>query len=134
MRRSAATALAVTVAGLVVAACATPAPGSGPVTSPGRLDIRTEQVICGGAAPPPGEPACRPPTPASRSIEVASNGAVVAQGTSDGDGILLLDVPPGDLVVSHPGAQPWEQCDAPSVGAVAGTTIEVHQTCTLDVP
>ncbi len=119
---------------LIVAASAVVVGCTAPTQSPTRLDISTVQVICGGAVPPPGEPPCRPATPASRTIEVRSGRTVVAQGTSGIDGELLLDVPAGALVVTHPGAQPWESCDSPSVTAVAGRTVAVTQTCILNVP
>jgi hypothetical protein len=118
------------LAALAVAGCAAPAP----TPSPTRLDISTFQVICGGVVPPPGEPFCRPATPTSQTIEVLSGRTVVASGTTGPDGTLLLDVPAGTLVVAHPDVQPWEDCDRPSVVAVAGRTTPVSQTCILNVP
>jgi len=94
------------------------------------VEITTNQVVCGGVyrVPP-----CTT-NPASRVIDVSQNGVVVASGTSGTNGTLVLSVPIGDLVVSVPGAQPYMNCDAPSVTSVADQTTGVTQTCTLDAP
>jgi hypothetical protein len=114
-----------------VAACTPLAAAPPPAT---QLSITTVQVICGGAVPPPGTPACRS-NPASRTVQVsASKSAVVASGTSGADGSLILAVPAGQLVVSVPGALPYMNCDSPTVLAVAGQTTPVTQTCTLLAP
>ena len=102
-----------------------------PSTVPSALlDITTNQVVCGGVyrVPP-----CTT-SPASRAIDVSQKGSVVASGTSGTDGTLVLSVPVGDLVVSVPGAQPYMNCDTPSVTSAVGKTIPVTQTCTLDAP
>jgi hypothetical protein len=102
--------------------------------TPTRLDVTTVQVICGGAVPPPGQPACRSSL-ASRAIQVTSGkSTVVASGTSSADGTLALDVPAGQLLVSVPGALPYMNCDSPTVVAVAGQTTPVTQTCTILAP
>jgi len=104
-----------------------------PTTSTTRIDITTVRTICGGAVPPPGVPACRT-SPASRTVEVSKGRAVVASGTSGSDGELVVEVPPGELVVSVPGALPYEGCEPAAVTAVAGHVTAVAQTCTMLVP
>jgi hypothetical protein len=115
------------VAALTFSACTVPS------TSATRLDITTYQMVCGGAVPPPGVPACRT-SPAARTVEVSSGTVVVASGTSGPDGQLVLEVVPGDFVISVPGALPYQNCDTPSIRAVAGQTTRVAQTCTLLAP
>ena len=114
---------------LAIGACTAPSP----TPTPTLLNITTVQVICGGAVPPPGEPACRSNL-ASRSILLTTKSTIVASGTSSADGTLLLQVPAGQLVVSVPGALPYMNCDSPTVTAVAGQTTPVTQTCTILAP
>jgi len=119
-----------TIAGgllLVAAACAAP---TAPAT---QLDVTTLQTVCGGTIPPPGQPFCRT-SPSSRDVTVSSGRTVVASGRTGSDGHLVLSVPAGALTVAVPGAQPYEQCDAPSATAVAGQTVGVVQTCTINAP
>ena len=138
VRLFAATVVASMVA-VVGAACA-PGPTSGPTTSPTtttlpatQLDITSAQTICGGTIPPPGQPFCRTSN-VSRSVQVASGRQVVASGTTGADGRLLLEVPTGALVVSAASPQPYEQCTAATVTALAGRTVGVTQNCTINAP
>ena len=119
--------------GLAVLAAVTLSGCVAPSPAPTRLQITTVRVICGGAVPPPGEPFCRSGV-APRTVDVTRGRVVVATGTSDADGQLLLTVPPGDLDVSVPGAQPYEGCEAAAVTAVSGRITPVTQTCTMLVP
>ena len=128
MGRTARTALVALVGPLLVAAaCAAPAE---PAT---QLDVTTRQTICGGTIPPPGQPFCRT-SPSSRNVTVSSGRTVVASGTTGSDGHLVVAVPAGPLVVAVPDAQPYENCDRPSATAVAGQTVGVTQTCTINAP
>ena len=103
-------------------------------TSPAtRLDITAAETICGGTIPPPGQPFCRTSN-VSRAVQVASGRQVVASGTTGTDGRLLLDVPAGALVVSAAAPQPYEQCTAAPVTALAGRTVAVTQNCTINAP
>ena len=117
--------------GLIGATACTPPSGSGP--APTRLQISTLQTICGGRVVP-GVPFCRPPTFVSRSVEVSRRGQVIATGTTDSTGKLLVEVPAGTWVVTVPGAMVYEDCDQPVVTAAPGATTRVTQTCVLNVP
>ena len=121
---------ALVVSCLLAAAGCTAVPAPAPVT---RLQITTLQIICGGRVQP-GVPFCRTPTSASRAVEVGNRGQVVASGTTDSKGKLLVEVPAGTWVVSVPGAMVYEDCDRPTVTAVQGVTTQVTQTCILNVP
>jgi hypothetical protein len=118
----------VAVIPLALVACA---PSTTP--PPTLLSITTVQVICGGAVPPPGTPACRS-NMASRAIQISEKSSVVASGISSADGSLVLEVPAGQLVVSVPGALPYMNCDSPTVIAVIDQTTPVTQTCTILAP
>lgn len=113
--------------GAVLAACAAPA---APAT---QLDVLTQQTVCGGTIPPPGQPFCRT-SPSARSITVSSGRTVVASGRTAADGHLVVAVPAGPLTVAVPDAQPYENCDAPAATAVVGQTVGVTQTCTIYAP
>ncbi len=97
-----------------------------------RLEITTIETVCAGVEPPEG-PACST-APVGRSVEVHAGDDVVAAGTTDSSGVLVVRVPPGELVVSVPDAEPFLQCDAPSVTALAGRTTPVTQSCTVALP
>jgi hypothetical protein len=128
-RRSIAVAALVGSCAFAAASCtAVPAPAA--VT---RLQITTLQIICGGRVQP-GVPFCRTPTSASRAVEVGTRGQVVASGTTDSRGKLLVEVPAGTWTVTVPGAMVYEDCDRPTVTAVQGVTTQVTQTCILNVP
>ena len=106
-------------------------PEGAPVT---RLDISTQLTWCGGVQPPPGEPACHT-SPRSIPFEIRQKRDVVAQGTSDTTGHLVIVVPAGvPLRVVAAEAPAYEQCDEPTVVATAGTTTAVVQTCTVFAP
>lgn len=125
--------------GVAVAVACAPGPTPVPTTSstttipPTQLDITSAQTICGGTIPPPGQPFCRTSN-VSRSVQVASGRQVVASGTTGADGRLLLEVPAGALVVSAAAPQPYEQCTAAPVTALAGRTVAVTQSCTINAP
>jgi hypothetical protein len=126
--------------GVAVAVACAPGPTPGPTTSSTttttpatQLDITSAQTICGGTIPPPGQPFCRTSN-VSRSVQVASGRQVVAGGTTGADGRLLLEVPAGALVVSAAAPQPYEQCTAAPVTALAGRTVAVTQSCTINAP
>jgi len=127
--------------GVVVGVACAPSPSPGPTTTSTssttapatRLDITAAQTICGGTIPPPGQPFCRTSN-VSRSVQVASGRQVVAGGTTGADGRLLLEVPAGALVVSAAAPQPYEQCTAAPVTALAGRTVGVTQNCTINAP
>ena len=104
-----------------------------PVPAVTRLHISTLQIICGGRVLP-GVPFCRTPTSVSRAVEVGTRGQVVASGTTDSKGTLLVEVPAGTWVVTVPGAMVYEDCDRPVITAVEGLTTRVTQTCILNVP
>ncbi|MFZ4519220.1 MAG: hypothetical protein ACOYOP_12575 [Microthrixaceae bacterium] len=118
---------------LALAACAVVAACAAPTPAPTRLDITARQTICGGTIPPPGQPFCRT-GPSSRPLEVRAGRDLVATGTSGADGHLVLEVPTGRLTVAVADAQPYEQCDAPTVSAAAGLSTPVTQTCTINAP
>jgi hypothetical protein len=127
-RRSAA--VLALVFGVAFAACGG---GDGGTPAPTLLDITTTRTVCGGAVPPPGEPPCRT-SPISRAVAVSREGTVVASGTTGADGMLLLEVPAGELVVSAPDAPGGEICDTPAITTVQGQTTSVTQNCTLLAP
>lgn len=116
--------------GLLVLLAAGCAPGSGPGLT--QLEIATVETGCGGMYNPD-LPPCRT-EPASRQVLVSSGRDVVATGTTGPDGLLVVGVPAGDLVVSAVDAEPYMECDTPTVTAVAGRTTPVLQTCTVFYP
>jgi len=122
--RAAAAALLLSV---TAAGCSPPPP------APTRLAVSTLLTVCGGVIPPPGQPWCRT-SPTSREVEVRSGRDVVATGTTDASGRLVLGVPPGRLTVSVPDTNPYEECDTVTVSAVAQATTTVTQTCTILAP
>lgn len=134
---------ATVVASLGVAVASACAPGPAPTStstststttaSATRLDITSAQTVCGGTIPPPGQPFCRTSN-VSRQVQVTSGRQVVAGGTTGTDGRLLLDVPAGALVVSAAAPQPYEQCTAAPVTALAAQTVAVTQDCTINAP
>lgn len=58
----------------------------------------------------------------------------MASGTTDSTGKLLVEVPAGTWVVTHPDQMVYEDCDRPVITAVQGVTTQVTQTCILNVP
>jgi hypothetical protein len=96
------------------------------------LEVTTNQTVCGGAYYPE-LPPCRT-SPASRTVQISMGRDVVATGTTGSDGTLVLAVPVGELVLSIPGAEPYMNCDAPTVTSISGRTTPVVQTCTLLYP
>src|SRR4051812_28126251 len=103
----------------LVSACV---PDAAPAT---LLDVTTQLTWCGGAAPPPGEPACHTSARAT-PIEVRQGRDVLAQGTSGTDGHLVVAVPAGVLLeVVAADAPSYEECDEPTVVAVAGATTAI---------
>lgn len=96
------------------------------------LEITTNETACGGAYNPD-LPPCRT-SPTSRAVQVKMGSDVVASGTTGPGGTLVLAVPAGELVVSVPGAEPYMNCDEPTVTSVTGRTTPVEQTCTLLYP
>ncbi len=104
------------------------------VPAPGAtlLEITTIETVCGGVFNPD-LPPCRS-TPVSRPVQVSSGRELVASGTTGSNGTLVVAVPPGRLVVSVPDAEPYMNCDAPTVTVSSGRTTEVEQTCTLLYP
>jgi len=106
-----------------------------PVAAPSTLlDVSTQLTWCGGVQPPPGEPACHT-SPRSIPVEIRQKRDVVAQGTSDTTGHLVIVVPAGvPLRVVAAEAPAYEHCDEPTVVAAAGTATAVVQTCTVFAP
>ncbi len=111
------------------AACAPAMPPPGPT----RLLVTTQLTVCGGVIPPPGQPWCRTSTVA-RDIEVRSGRDIVATGTTDATGRLLVTVPPGRATVAVTDANDYEQCDTITVTAVEHATTPAVQTCTIQAP
>lgn len=110
---------------VLVAACA---PGSGAT----RLEITTIETVCGGVFNPDIPPCATGPV--ARAVQVSLGRDVVASGTTGPDGELVLTVPAGELTVSVPDAEPYMNCDEPTVTAVAGRTTPVTQTCSIYYP
>jgi len=113
------------------AACAAPSGPSGPAAT--QLEITTLQTICGGTIPPPGQPFCRT-NPASRNVQVSASRQVVAVGRSNSAGKLVIAVPARQLTVAILDAEFYEDCDAPTVFALAAQTVPVTQTCRFNAP
>lgn len=103
-----------------------------PAPAATRLEITTNETVCGGMYNPD-VPLCRT-SPASRTVRISMGRNAVAAGTTGSDGRLVVAVPAGELVVSIPDAQPYMNCDAPTVTSVSGRTTPVVQTCTLLLP
>jgi hypothetical protein len=119
---------AVVVLGAVGVGCAqTPPP------APTRLLVTTQLTVCGGVIPPPGQPWCRTST-VRRDVEVRSGRDVVATGSTDASGRLLVVVPPGRATVAVTDANDYEQCDTVTVTAIENATTPVVQTCTIFAP
>lgn len=87
---------------LVVVAC-TPRPSPIPTGAPGELELT---AVAGPVCPVetiPADPACEPrPVPGARVLVSPGDGRdiVVAEGTTDDDGMVRLELPPGDYIVS----------------------------------
>lgn len=120
---------AVVVLCAAAAACAPNPPSPGPT----RLLVTTQLTVCGGVIPPPGQPWCRTST-VRRDVEVRSGRDIVATGTTDANGRLVVVVPPGRATVSVTDANDYEQCDTVTVTAVENTTTPAVQTCTIQAP
>ncbi len=113
---------------LVLLASCAPSPNAGGT----RVEITTIETACGGVQNPDVPPCTT--RPVARSVQVSVGRDVVAAGTTGPDGSLVLVVPAGELVVSAPDAEPFMNCDEPTVTAVAGRTTPVTQTCTIFYP
>ena len=59
---------------------------------------------------------------------------MVATGTTDPTGRLLVVVPPGRATVSVTDANDYELCDTVAVTAVENSTTPAVQTCTIQAP
>lgn len=113
-------------AAALVAGCA-PCP-----TSSTSLTITTIEQFCGGVFNPDLPPCSSGPV--SRAISVSMNGNAVASGVSNAQGLLTLTVPVGSLVVEASAAEPYMDCDAPTVVSTEGANIAVTQTCSIFAP
>ncbi|MFN8052156.1 MAG: hypothetical protein U0Q22_12000 [Acidimicrobiales bacterium] len=98
-----------------------------------RIDVTTEQTVCGGTIPPPGEPFCHTNL-VSRTVEVRQHRAVVATATSGVDGHASIDVPAGTYTVAASAPPAYLMCDEPDVSVASGQTAPVTQNCTLNAP
>ena len=119
------------VAVLVIASVCACTP-TGPA-APTTLTITTTLTICGGAVPPPGQPACRT-NPTAAAVAVSQDDVVVKSATTGTSGTVEIAVPAGTYVVSRTDAPAYLICDTPTVTAIAGTTTAAVQDCVLDAP
>jgi hypothetical protein len=140
-----ASAFAVAAAAGLAGACTHPHHGPPPhrtttTTTPATIPIdgwaiagTTQHQICGGAHIE-GQPACRPPQPASDKVTVSQDGATVAEITSAADGTFRIPVGPGTYSVQSSTNQP-SHCDPVTV-VISGPPVPklVTLTCSILVP
>jgi hypothetical protein len=139
-----AVAAAAAVAAGVAGACTHPHPGDGhhhPTTTvPRTIPIDgwaiagvTQNQYCGGAHIE-GQPACRPPQPASDVVTVSQDGTTVARATSAADGTFRIPVGPGTYTVQASTNLP-SSCAAQEV-VISGPPVphQVTLTCSILVP
>lgn len=92
--------VALVLPAMVIAACvAPPSPSAGP----GVVEVRAlAGPVCPVETVPP-DPACEPRPVANARVFVAPGDGrdiLVAQGTTDADGLVRLELPPGSYVIS----------------------------------
>jgi hypothetical protein len=113
---------------LVVVAC-TPTPSPTPTGGTGELEVT---VVAGPVCPVetvPPDPACDPrPVSGARVVVSPADGRdiIVAEGTTDADGIALLSLSPGDYLLAGGAVEGLFGVPQPmSVAVVAGRTTSV---------
>ncbi len=113
---------------LVVVAC-TPAPSPTPTGGTGELEVA---VVAGPVCPVetvPPDPACAPrPVSSARVFVSPADGRdiIVAEGTTDDDGIALLSLPPGEYLLAGDAVEGLFGVPEPmSVEVVAGRATSV---------
>lgn len=92
--------VALVLLAMVIVACVAP---PSPSARPGVLEVRAlAGPVCPVETVPP-DPACEPRPVANAPVFVAPGDGrdiLVAQGTTDGDGLVRLELPPGAYVIS----------------------------------